>query len=146
MKLNKSKSFKFSINDLFFSFVFSELINRRHYSKSESLLVSLLKQEAIIEKKQDVPMDKISSSNNKIDYDDDDIIINTDNIQVKLDKKDPDFNMKKQKNSKKTTINKNQVFIYDKIILFFLSYELFFIIMVNSFCPWNSSYFLSRFN
>lgn len=61
-------------------------------------------------------MNKTKSAN--IDHDDDDIMIDTNNIQLKLDKKDPDFNMKKHKNSKKTTMNKNQVFIYDKIISF----------------------------
>jgi len=106
---------------LFFLFYscFSEQINRRQFSKSESLLVSLLKQEAITEKKQDIQSNKISSiikTNQKID--DDDIIIVSNNTQLKLDKKDPDFRIKKQKNSKKTTTtNKNQVFIYYTIIL-----------------------------
>ncbi len=97
---------------------FSEQTNRRHFSKSESLLVSLLKQEAITEKKQDIQSNKISSitrPNQKID-DDDDILIDSNNVQLKLDKKDPDFSIRKQKNSKKTTINKNQV---DIIRLFF---------------------------
>jgi len=111
---------------LFFLFYscFSEQINRRQFSKSESLLVSLLKQEAITEKKQDIQSNKISSiikTNQKIN-DDDDIIIVSNNTQLKLDKKDPDFRIKKQKISKKTTTttNKNQVFIYYKIILFLM--------------------------
>ncbi|CAF5068375.1 unnamed protein product, partial [Rotaria socialis] len=35
---------------------------RRHYSKNESLLVSLLKQEAITEKKSDIQTNDISPS------------------------------------------------------------------------------------
>jgi hypothetical protein len=78
----------------------SEYNNRRHYSKSESLLVSLLKQEAIVEKKQDILLNKPKSSNQKFD---DDIVYDSSIVQVKLDKKDPDFVLRKQKMSKKTS-------------------------------------------
>ncbi len=82
----------------------SEHNNRRNYSKSESLLVSLLKQEAIIERKQDIPLTKTSSiikpTNQKFD---DDIVYDSSIVQVKLDKKDPDFVLKKHKNPKKSS-------------------------------------------
>jgi len=57
----------------------------------------------------------IKPTNQKFD---DDIVYDSSIVQVKLDKKDPDYRIKKQKNSKKTTTtNKNQVFIYYTIIL-----------------------------
>jgi hypothetical protein len=100
-------------------FIFSEQVNRRQYSKSESLLVSLLKQEAITEKKQDIQSNKISSiiltepivSIKREKKLDDNITIDSNNIQFKLDKKDTDFIIKKQKITKKTT-NKNQVVLH----------------------------------
>ncbi len=91
--------------NLFYRFILyfsssSEHNNRRHYSKSESLLVSLLKQEAIVEKKQDILLNKPKSTNQKFD---DDIVYDSSIVQVKLDKKDPDFVLRKQKMSKKTS-------------------------------------------
>jgi hypothetical protein len=100
---------------------FSEQTNRRHYSKSESLLVSLLKQEAVIEKNQQKHMkpNKILAAIQTqpivaIQRDiqiEDAISIDSNNIQIKLENKDTDFIIKKQKIQKKTT-NKAQVFIY----------------------------------
>jgi hypothetical protein len=69
-------------------------------------------------------LNKISSiikTNQKINDDDgDNIGIDLNNIQIKLDKKDPDFIIKKQKIQKKAQTNKNQVLIYYKNILLFL--------------------------
>lgn len=91
----------------------SEHSNRRQFSKNESLLVSLLKQEAIGEKKQDMQSNRTSAApkttNQKLD-DDDDTVYDSSTVELKLEKEDPDFVMKKQKNAKKTS-SKNQVFL-----------------------------------
>ncbi|CAF3361439.1 unnamed protein product [Rotaria sp. Silwood1] len=94
----------------------NEYTTRRHYSKSESLLVSLLKQEAITEKKQDIQSNNISSitmtspitSNKKLKQIDDTITIDSNNIQIKLEKNEIDFIIKDSNMLKKTT-NKNQL-------------------------------------
>ena len=92
-----------------YSFFHSDHNTRRQFSKSESLLVSLLKQEAIGEKKQELQLNKTSSitktTNQKLD---DDIVYDSSIVQLKLDRKDPDFVIKKSKNSKKTS-TKTQV-------------------------------------
>jgi hypothetical protein len=116
MNLNKSKSTKTTQNIYLFVYSFREQINRRHYSKSESLLVSLLKQEAITEK-QDIPSSKIASimmSQPVVSIKRNKTVNETfsNEIQIKLEKNDDDdFIIKKQKLTKKTT-NKNQVVIY----------------------------------
>ncbi|CAF4598431.1 unnamed protein product, partial [Rotaria sp. Silwood2] len=93
----------------------NEYTTRRHFSKSESLLVSLLKQEAISEKKQDIQPNNISSitmmqpntSSKKIKQIDDMITVDSNNIQIKIEKNDIDFILKDSKISKKT-MNKHQ--------------------------------------
>ncbi|CAF0809105.1 unnamed protein product [Rotaria sordida] len=94
----------------------NEHTTRRHFSKSESLLVSLLKQEAITEKKQDIQLNNIPSivmtqpiiSSKKTKQIDDTITIDSNSIQIKLEKNDIDFVIKDSKMSKKTT-NKSQL-------------------------------------
>ncbi|CAF0755286.1 unnamed protein product [Adineta steineri] len=95
----------------------NEQINRRHNSKNESLLVSLLKQEAMTEKTQQQQIKTNQMLSNMftqpivtIQRDkliEDALALDSTRIQIKLEKKDTDFIIKKQRNSKKTT-NKTQ--------------------------------------
>ncbi|CAF3963805.1 unnamed protein product [Rotaria magnacalcarata] len=89
----------------------NEQITRRHYSKSESLLVSLLKQEAITERKQDIQTNNISpsititqtfESFEKTTQIDNMITIDSNSIQIKLEKNDVDFILNDSEILKKT--------------------------------------------
>lgn len=94
--------------------MFSHEVNtRRNHAKNESLLVSLLKQEALTEKKIDFSFNRTTTTtttNRKYqdDEDDEDTIYESSHVQSKLEKKDPDFVMKKSKGTKKTS-TKTQV-------------------------------------
>lgn len=76
--------------------------------KNESLLVSLLKQEALTEKKIDLSFNRTTNRKYHDDEDDEETIYDSSHVQVKLEKKDPDFVVKKPKGSKKSS-TKSQV-------------------------------------
>ncbi|CAF4106892.1 unnamed protein product [Rotaria socialis] len=89
----------------------NEQMPRRHYSKNESLLVSLLKQEAITEKKSDIQtndispsitMTQTSESFEKTTQIDNMIKIDSNSIQIKLEKNDVDFILNDSEILKKT--------------------------------------------
>lgn len=112
------------MNDECSFFYCSEQATRRHMSKSESLLVSLLKQEAITDKKQDTQANNISSSIKmtepfgsiqKVRTINNTIAIDSNNIEVKLEKNDVDFILNDTQIPKKTS-TKSQVTIYGKNI------------------------------
>ena len=66
--------------------------------------MSLLKQEAMMEKKIDLAFNRKYQD----DEDEEDTIFDSNHVQLKLEKKDPDFVMKKHKGNKKSS-TKSQV-------------------------------------
>lgn len=92
--------------------MFREQKTRRHFSKSESLLVSLLKQEAISEKKPDIQLHNgspVRMAQPNMSMQKSDKIDDSNNIDIKLEKNDIDFILKDPIVTKKAT-QKSQVF------------------------------------